>query len=274
MNQVDELRGMVATMLMLPPDQVGPETSLASLDNSLGGAKLKLGLKRLGLSSPVASSPATFGELEAALFGKLQAKDSPAPKSGEVDPTIVSAQPVLTGLQVGIDVQDVRSLPVADDYWEHEFYVGMFGKSEIAYAVVKSEPRTHLAAYWCAKEALRKCDPSFIKVGFETTVVAHEPDGRPYMQWQSPSGPVRLPHALSLSHTGELATAIVIAVAFPQEAKPTTERTSVPPPANPKPTESPDLGEPSRRPRIVFASGALLVVGAIFILLVRHFLRS
>lgn len=258
-------------MLMLPPDQVAAATSLASLDSSLGGAKLRLGLKRLGLSLPTASSPATFGELEAALFGK-PTNASPAPSTGGIDTTMVRVQAVVAGVQVGIDVQDVRSLPVAGDYWEHEFYAGMFFKSEIAYAVVQSEPRTHLAGFWCAKEALRKCDPSFIKVDFKSTVVAHEHGGKPYLLWQTPSGSVRLPHALSLSHTGELATAVVIAVAFPPGREPSREGTPAPLAATP--AESPGPAGPSRRPRILFASVALLVVGAVVALLIRHFWRS
>ena len=44
--QEDELKQVVATMLMLSPDQVGAHTSLASLDNSLGEAKLRLAMKR------------------------------------------------------------------------------------------------------------------------------------------------------------------------------------------------------------------------------------
>jgi len=219
------------------------------------------------------SSPATFGDLEAALLGKLPAKNPITPENGGVGLTMPHAQPVFTGVQVGIDVQDVSSLPLADDYWEHEFYVGMFGKSEIAYAVVKPEPRMHLAGCWCAKEALRKCDPSFMNVDFAATVVAHEQDGRPYLQRQTPSGPVRLPHALSLSHTAEMATAVVVAVAFPQEVKAPAERTPEPPAPSAKPMESLRPGETSRPPRIAFYSVALLVVGAI-ILLVRNFLRS
>ena len=68
------------------------------------------------------------------------------------------------GLQVGLDVEDIRLLPQAKDYWEHEFYSGSFAKSEIAYAVLQAEPRTHFAGFWCAKEALRKCDPGFAGV--------------------------------------------------------------------------------------------------------------
>ncbi len=272
MNHVDQLREMVATMLRLPPDQVAPETSLARLDTSLSGARLKLGLKRLGLSMATASAPATFGELEAAVFGKSSAKVAAAQSGGEIDTTMEHAPAAFAGVRVGIDLQEVKSLPVANDYWEHEFYVGMFDKSEIAYAVVQSDPRTHLAGYWCAKEALRKCDPSFIKVGFESTVVAHERDGRPYIQWQTPSGAVRLPHALSLTHTGEFATAVVISLAFPPEAIPLRKKT--PPPAAAKPAEPPRPGEPSRLPGILFRSVTLFVLGAIAALLLLHFWRS
>jgi phosphopantetheine--protein transferase-like protein len=272
MNNVDQLREILATMLMLPPEQVAAETSLASLDTSLGGARLKLGLKRLGLSMPTGSSPATFGELEAILFGNASAQ-SPVARSGvEIDATVAPAYAALAGVQVGIDVQDVSSLPTANDYWEHEFYVGMFDKSEIASAVVQSDPRTHLAGYWCAKEALRKCDPSFIKVGFESIVVAHERDGRPYMQWQTASGLVRLPHALSLSHTGQLATAVVIALASLPEPAARSERTPLATVA--EPTEPPPSREPSRLPCIFFRSVALLFTGALVALLVLHYWRQ
>ena len=53
-------------------------------------------------------------------------------------------------------MQEIAALPVTADYWDHEFYRETFEPSEIAYAVVQSDPRTHLAGFWCAKEALRK----------------------------------------------------------------------------------------------------------------------
>jgi phosphopantetheine--protein transferase-like protein len=121
----------------------------------------------------------------------------------------------LAGLQVGLDVEDIRSMPVASDYWEHEFYRGSFAKSEIAYAVLQLEPRTHFAGFWCAKEALRKCDPSFAGVAPERTAVAHDADGRPYLTVETDAGPERLAHAVSISHTTEVATAVVVLSAAP-----------------------------------------------------------
>ena len=205
----EQLRNLIATMLRLPSAEVVDATSLAALNTSLGSAKVRLALKRLGLPLPAGLPPATFGGLVAALFGEV------APVATEKAPAVSrpSAAPTgggLAGLQLGLDVEDIRSLPVASDYWEHEFYQGSFARSEIAYAVLHVEPRTHLAGFWCAKEALRKCDPSYAEVPAQQTAVAHDANGRPYLNLETEAGTQRLPHAVSISHTTEVATAVVV----------------------------------------------------------------
>jgi phosphopantetheine--protein transferase-like protein len=211
MSQTEQLRAMIATMLMVAPEQVGAETSLASLNTSLGSAKVRLGLKRLGLALPAGVAPVNFGALVAAISGETgpvagpvaaaYAPSATAPGSGDAG---------LGGLQVGLDVEEIASLPVAADYWEHEFYRGTFARSEIAYAVQQPEPRTHFAGFWCAREALRKCDQSFAGVSANLTAVAHDVSGRPYLTITTDAGPARLAHALSISHTGTVATAVVV----------------------------------------------------------------
>jgi phosphopantetheine--protein transferase-like protein len=113
-------------------------------------------------------------------------------------------------LQVGLDVEEIGALPAAVDYWEHEFYRESFSRSEIAYAVLQPEPRIHFAGFWCAKEALRKCDPGFAGAEPKLTAVAHDPNGRPYLTLISEGDPERLPHAVSISHTSDVATAVVV----------------------------------------------------------------
>ena len=203
----EQLKPMIATMLMLSPEAVGDGTSLASLNTSLGSAKLRLGLKRLGLALPVGAKPATFGGLLAALSGEA-APEAPGKAAA---PVTAAATGAPGSLKVGLDVEDVGSLPFAVDYWEHEFYRGTFAKSEIAYAVVQAEPRTHFAGFWCAKEALRKCDSAFAGVSPDKTAVAHDANGQPYLTLDSGAGPERLAHAMSISHTAEVATAVVVA---------------------------------------------------------------
>jgi phosphopantetheine--protein transferase-like protein len=210
MSNPEQLRNLIATMLRISPAEVGDGTSLAPLNTSLGVAKVRLGLKRLGLALPAGLQPATFGGLVAALSGdaapalgeKIQAIPRPA--------SVAAGNGGLAGLQVGLDVEDIRSLPVASDYWEHEFYQGTFARSEIAYAVLHLDPRTHLAGFWCAKEALRKCDPSFAEIAAQQTAVAHDANGRPYLVLETGAGVERLPHAVSISHTTEVATAVVV----------------------------------------------------------------
>jgi len=206
MNQSEQIRAMIATMLMVSPAEIADGTSLAALNTSLGSAKVRLGLKRLGLALPIGSKPATFAGLLAVLSGEAFPVASPsAPVTVAKTAAIDSS-----GLQVGLDVEDIRSLPAATDYWEHEFYRASFAKSEIAYAVLEAEPRTHFAGFWCAKEALRKCDPSFAAVSPAQTTVAHEANGRPYLMLETEAGSERLPHAVSISHTLEIATAVVV----------------------------------------------------------------
>jgi phosphopantetheine--protein transferase-like protein len=215
MSQTDDLRVMIATMLMVSQAEVRPETSLATLNTSLGSARIRLGLKRLGLTAP-ATPAATFGGLVAAVTGE----SAPATPSKPVAPGRTSQAPVALnggfgGLQVGLDVEEIRSLPVAVDYWEHEFYQGTFARSEIAYAVLQAEPRTHFAGFWCAKEALRKCDALFAGCNLNELAVAHDVDGRPYLTRVTVDGPERLQHAVSISHTAEVATAVVVTQSAP-----------------------------------------------------------
>ncbi len=203
MSQSEELRTLIATMLMVSPVEITDGYSLAALNTSLGSAKLRLGLKRLGLALPGGTKPATFGGLLAALSGAPAAELPLIPVSAAVSAPV-------SGLQVGLDVEEIAALPIAIDYWEHDFYRGSFSKSEIAYAVLQGDPRISFAGFWCAKEALRKCDPAFASVDPSQTAVAHEANGRPYLTIVTEGHPERLPHALSISHTTDVATAVVV----------------------------------------------------------------
>jgi phosphopantetheinyl transferase (holo-ACP synthase) len=204
----NELKKVVATILMLSPDQVGAHTSLASLDNSLGHAKLRLAVKRLGLAMPAGLRPTSFGEF----CNRLEKGPAGAePPVARIDASHPSA---IAGARVGLDLQEISGLPLADDYWNHSFYEGAFNKSEIAYAIAQPEPRVHFAGFWCAKEALRKCDERFFGVNPTATAVEHAESGSPYFVWRSSEGDQPLPHSLSISHAAGIAMAVVMAV-FP-----------------------------------------------------------
>ena len=266
MSQSNSLREVVATLLLMPAERLGPATSLAALNTSLGGARLGLALKRAGLQLPGSTIPATFGELEARLNGA--APGTEPVKSAAAIPEVGPPPDPAEGLQVGLDVQEIAALPNPADYWEDDFYRENFDKSEIAYAVVQLDPRIHLAGFWCAKEALRKCDPRFAGTPPASTAVAHDPDGKPYLLTVTSSVRSRLPHAVSISHSGPVASAVVA---------------MAPPPAAPA-TPAPSPSSPAARPVVESAApssggirllaGLLTLIAITLLYLSVHFFRS
>jgi phosphopantetheinyl transferase (holo-ACP synthase) len=191
-------------------DRLEADTPLRGLDNSLSGTRLRLGLRRLGFLAPLLKVPATFGELERLLAGDhaLPVGEHPVNAKQRLAPS-----PEPASFRIGHDIQDVQSLPDATDYWDHEFYLGSFSGAELAYAVILSEPKQHFAGFWASKEALKKCEPSFLDVDLRELTVAHNADGSPYFFLVTPSGGIRLTHGLSISHAGNTASAVVLAAA-------------------------------------------------------------
>ena len=69
----------------------------------------------------------------------------------------------------------------------------------------------HFAARWCAKEALRKCDPGFATADHTAIELVGDENGSIFLRHRSgDGGAVRLPHAVSVTHTAEMAAATVV----------------------------------------------------------------
>jgi hypothetical protein len=132
-----------------------------------------------------------------------------------------------------------------------------------------------LAGFWCAKEALRKCDSSFAKTELNLISVLHEETGRPYLTYATPTGHVQLPHAVSISHANELATAVVIAGVSPGETQPDTGKVAIQPASTPRSTAPRDLSEPSRSSSsLLLRAVFLLALAAGVLLLIQRFWRA
>src|SRR5437868_5169062 len=115
MIEENQLKELLAPMLMLPAGKIGRETSLASLHNSLGEAKLRLALKRYGADLPVGLRPPTFDALDRALHGS---RPAPPPAAQEMpgDALVTPFGSPFQHLRIGLDDQDIGSLPICGDY--------------------------------------------------------------------------------------------------------------------------------------------------------------
>ncbi|MDD5627900.1 MAG: 4'-phosphopantetheinyl transferase superfamily protein [Elusimicrobia bacterium] len=206
-----DLRTIVAELAKVDPGQVGPAFSLEgpAFAGSLKKAVLVASIRRsLGVDCMRAALARTFAELEAMVQAPA-AGETVRPAPAELPMPQTAASPA-GGLRCGIDLELVGALPQAQDYRTHEFYVQNFTEAERAYCAAQSDPRMHLAARWAAKEALRKCDPGMGAWPFNDVEVVREASGSVFFQKLAPQGAERLPHAVSLTHTAQLAAAVVV----------------------------------------------------------------
>jgi phosphopantetheinyl transferase (holo-ACP synthase) len=111
-----------------------------------------------------------------------------------------------------VAIEMVASLPVVADYGSDVFYSTTFTPAEIAYCLLQDQPLVHFAARWCAKEALKKCDLTYLHADLRTLEVRLSASGTPYLCAVSDGHSTPLPFALSLSYTTQAAVAVVVKV--------------------------------------------------------------
>ncbi len=210
-DQREQLQSVVADFFETSPTTVGADFVLGGqrLASSIARAGLDAAIRRrVGVKLPAVYSARTYGELESAMLGEAVAG------TGGVATTngspVFSIGAVSSRIRCGVDVESIANLPEADDYWEHDFYKTHFSKAEIAYCLTTENPREHFAARWAAREALSKSDARFIEVNSSDVQVAVDDRGAPRLEWLTGDGVTTLPFAVSLTHSADLAIAVVV----------------------------------------------------------------
>ena len=209
----ESLKSIVAELLAIDPGQLGSDRALvgARLQGSVGRSILDAALRRrLNIQSPACYTAKTFGELEAAIDGK----SLPTSTNGSGISTPIISVTAADSTSCGVDIELVESLPATADYWTHEFYTTHFTAAEIAYCLTQQNPAPHFAARWCAKEALKKCEPGLMTQDWLNLEVISHPTGAPTLRHHKTD----LSHALSLSHTNHSAVAVVVKVSASKPA--------------------------------------------------------
>jgi phosphopantetheine--protein transferase-like protein len=208
MSAPKDLRGVVAQLCKCAPEEINDGFSLdvPALRGSLKKAVLIASIRRyLGQDCMAAAAAKTFGELEALVSGKAQPSTAAPETKPAVAPSAVE-MPAASGVNCGMDIEAVAQLPETSDYAGHQFYRDSFSPEEIAYCAKQAKPRLHFAARWCAKEALKKCDPAYRDVRLSELELARQDSGAVSFRSRGEA----LPHAVSVSHTEETAAAVVM----------------------------------------------------------------
>lgn len=221
MDTQEVLRQTVADFLQIEPDQVTGELNFRPwVQGSVARARLEAVIRRrLSIVCPAVHTANTYGELEAAILGEavdtktaasLSAATSDLVTGDASSSAAMASGPTSEEIACGIDIESPESLPVETDYWQSDFYRANFSPAEIAYCISQLDPRQSFAARWCAKEALKKCDANYMPVEMNRLEVVVDKSHRPAIHLRSEGGSTLLPVAVSLTHIGEVAAAIVI----------------------------------------------------------------
>ena len=190
MQEPARLKAIVADLLQIDPESIQSSFSLrhARLQNSAGRGVLAAAIHRqFGVYSARVFTATRFGELEEAIFGSSGSAVSSGPSAAN-EPEVTAAVPVpalgiaIPGVRIGVDIEMVESMPDATDFWTDAFYQAHFTPAEIAYCVRQEQPRIHFAARWCAKEALAKCDSTYLGVDPRRVQILPRSDGRPAIE--------------------------------------------------------------------------------------------
>jgi holo-[acyl-carrier protein] synthase len=109
--------------------------------------------------------------------------------------------------RIGIDIESVKAMPDAEDFWQAPFYRAHFTPAEIAYSLLRTNPAQTFAGMWCAKEALKKAAQKWAGLDWLEIEILHDSLGRPYIRVQE----LEVGNSsLSISHTADFAVAVVV----------------------------------------------------------------
>ena len=219
----------ICRMTRRPPGDVQGHLSLgtAGLSSSFGLTALRSVLESQGCGRlPSLSSTMTVDALVDLVTGVAPAGDAPAasPSSPHTAAGSLAPRPFVpsapgTGsfasatIGLGMDMQEIASLPNADDYREHAFYSGNFTPQELATAVLRPNPRAHLCGLFCAKEAAKKSHRALLDVRMSDLSVLPDETGRPVLRVaDTVAAAAGLRFLVSITHTETVAAATCIAI--------------------------------------------------------------
>jgi phosphopantetheine--protein transferase-like protein len=198
---LDKIKNIVAVFLKVEPSEVNEETIIDR--SAIRGSVLihrlysKLSSEGYHVNSRI-ESIRTFGDLIGDLNGSQKNKEEVPGFKPSIQRPSGFGEPA--GFLVGIDIEDVESMPITDDYREDKFYTDNFSQKEISHCILQADPRVSFSGKFAAKESIVKADNSFKDIPFSQIEILNDKEGKPLFG----------KFLLSISHTSNCS----IAVAF------------------------------------------------------------
>ncbi|HVS95265.1 MAG TPA: 4'-phosphopantetheinyl transferase superfamily protein [Puia sp.] len=194
---MEKIKEIVSGFIKVPPEQIGSGTPInrSAVQSSILLHRMYARLADEGVRIGDYSAVKVFGDLFTAEI---------TPGAGiEVDPGIRETRmtpPTAGTAGIGIDIEDIASLPKTTDFRKEEFYKMNFSPEEIAYCILREDPYASFTGLFAAKEAIVKAGGVPDGRSFDTIRIAHSAEGQPIYPG----------YALSIAHSAGLAVAVAV----------------------------------------------------------------
>jgi len=195
----EKIKEIVSAFTKIPVGDIGPATPVdrQTVKSSILLHRMYARLAEEGLVVENYLAVKTFSDL----LGQKAVNGNGAAGANVPAATITAVTGASSG-NIGIDIEELSSLPRAHDFRKDEFYTMNFTPSEIAYCVLQPDPYASFAGLFSVKEAIIKADGRHRSRSFNSIEITHGPEGEPLYPG----------FHLSISHAGGVAVAVAIPV--------------------------------------------------------------
>ena len=166
----EKIKNIVSLYTKIPIAEIGVQTVIdrSAVASSILLHRMYANLAAEGIVVENYFSIKTYGQMLASLNGKttIALPQDPAPVNS------LSTNPAAAN-SIGIDVEEISRMPLANDYREDEFYKMNFAPFEIAYCILQPDPAASFAGLFAAKEAIVKADNQYKNKPFHSIVIDH-----------------------------------------------------------------------------------------------------
>ena len=145
----------------------------------------------------------SFGELENILNGKKSDKEQLAVDNPTMQQPTFDFKAQTSNSSIGIDIENIASLPKTNDFRNEGFYTDNFCEKEIAYSILQPNAYASFAGLFAAKEAIVKANNQYKNTKFNQLIITHNSQGKPTFEGVN----------ISIAHTNESAIAVAVIVA-------------------------------------------------------------
>lgn len=238
---MERIKEIVSDFIKVPPEQIGPGTPIdrTAVRSSILLHRMYARLAGEGIRFTDYSVIKVFGDLssgsqagDAAVQGAAIVSSSAGAASGvpssagavsgvsfaapsgraATHPLSRAATPTggtMETAAIGIDIEEIASLPRTTDFRKEEFYRMNFTPEETAYCILQQDPYASFTGLFAVKEAIVKSGGHPGGRSFDTIRITHSPEGRP----------MHPGYSISIAHSAGLAIAVAVRAADTLAAK-------------------------------------------------------